>query len=77
MVVEGSSGEDTTKVTVVVSSTGETVRPITVFLVTSDDTATGEISIWMCVYTSCEMSPSLQLIRTTFQSIYLSHSLTT
>ena len=45
MVVEGSNGEETTKVTVIVSSSGETVRPVTVSLVTSEDTATGNVDI--------------------------------
>ena len=45
MVVEGSNGEETTKVTVIVISSGETVRPVTVSLVTSEDTATGNVDI--------------------------------
>ena len=46
MVTEGSGGPagERVEVTVVVSSSGgETERPITVFLITSDETATGEI----------------------------------
>ena len=43
MINEGSSSVVRTGVTVVVSSSGVTERPITVFFTTSDQTATGEV----------------------------------
>ena len=42
MATEGQAGGGS-EVNIVVSSTGATVRPVTVFLVTSDLTATGKL----------------------------------
>ena len=64
MVVEGSNSEETTKVTVIVSSSGETVRPVIVSLITSEDTATGT-----CGYT-CTVTYHIELCCVTYLHVF-------